>query len=142
MKPVPNSKEALNLDDPLCSLKPLFCYKCICYCEVNGRVKPDAIPTAIFPMDPGILPETRVESACNTPVDQGSLYKNTSYCCPLNSFSTEITKTDSNGSFSLRSSLEFALLLSTSISGYKDSLGTESYSLVSQKLSTELQSAE
>ena len=26
----------------------------VCYREANGRVKPDAIPTAIFPTDPGI----------------------------------------------------------------------------------------
>ena len=152
MKPVPNSKEALNLDDPLCSLKPLFSYKGVCYREANGRVKPDAIPTAIFPMDPGILPETRLELRAHVilhqwPVDQGPLFKSTSYCCLLDSFSTEITETDSNGPFSLRSScvgssLKFTLLLSTFIRGYKDSPGTESYSLVSPKLSTGLQSAE
>ena len=34
------------------------------YREANGRVKPDAIPTAIFPN----LSETRAESACNTPL--------------------------------------------------------------------------
>ena len=39
----------------------------VCYREVNGQVKPDAITTTILPSDPGILPETRIESACNTP---------------------------------------------------------------------------
>ena len=42
------------------------------YHEANGRVKPDAIPTATFPRDPGILPlilsETRAESGCNIPL--------------------------------------------------------------------------
>ena len=57
---MPNGKEALNLNDPLCSLKPLFSYKGACYREANGQVKLDTIPAAIFPMDPGSLPENQV----------------------------------------------------------------------------------
>ena len=85
----------------------------VCYRETNGQVKPDAIQTVVFLTDPGILPKTQAESVCNTPADLGPLSKSTGYCYP---FSTEITKTDGNGSFLLRSSrvgssLEFSLLV-------------------------------
>ena len=81
------------------------------------------------------------------PVDQGPLSKSTSYCCLLDLFSTEITKTDGNGLFSFMSSrvgssLEFSLFISTFICGYRDLPGTESYLLVSLTLPTGLQSAE
>ena len=32
------------------------------YREANGRIKPDIIPTTIFPMDPGKIPATRDSS--------------------------------------------------------------------------------
>ena len=63
-----NGKEALNLNVPLSSLQPLFsCRRQCCFLDAkfNGRVKPDTIPTAIFPTDPAILSETEAESACN-----------------------------------------------------------------------------
>ena len=63
---MPNGKEAPNLDAPLSSLKPFLVTEGIRYREVNERVKPDAIPIAILPMDSEILPKTQAERVCNT----------------------------------------------------------------------------
>ena len=63
---MPNSKGALNLDSPLSS--HCLVTEGVHYFEPNGSVEPDTIPTAIFPTDLGIIPETQAESTCNTPL--------------------------------------------------------------------------
>ena len=79
-------------------------------------------------MAPRVLSaETQTESACNTPL-MASRPRSIMHqlLLPTRSFNTNITKTDGNGSFSqLSISLEFSLLFSTFIRGYKDSSSTE-----------------
>ena len=58
--------EKIFLHVPLPLTNHCLVTECVHYCEANGRVELDAIPTAIFPTDPGILSETQAERVCIT----------------------------------------------------------------------------